>query len=76
MKGINTVLHIHYKVIGIKKITISYPDEQHTWLENHPEINRSGVFRQAISHMMKNHSSTLSEVDLEEISKEVEEKSI
>ncbi len=60
----------------MKKITLSYPDEQHTWLEKHPEINRSGVFRQAISHMMKNRSSTLSEVDLEEISKEVEEKSI
>jgi hypothetical protein len=41
-------------VIGIKKITISYPDEQHIWLEKHPEINRSGVFRQAISHMIVN----------------------
>ncbi len=62
-------------VIGIKKITISYPEEQHYWLEKHPEINRSGVFRQAISHMMKNGSSSLSEKDLESISKEVEEKS-
>lgn len=76
MKGINTVLHIHYKVIGIKKITISYPDEQQAWLEQHPEINRSGVFRQAISHMMKKDSSSLSEIDLEEISKEVEGKSL
>ena len=75
MKGINTVLHIHYKVIGIKKITISYTEDQYEWLESHPEINRSGVFRQAISHMMKNGSSTLSENDLESISKEVEEKS-
>ena len=59
----------------MKKITLSYPEEQHIWLEKHPEINRSGVFRQAISHMMKNGSSTLSENDLESISKEVEKKS-
>ncbi len=59
----------------MKKITLSYPDEQHIWLEKHPEINRSGVFSQAISHMMKNGRSSLSENDLESISKEVEEKS-
>ncbi len=59
----------------MKKITLSYPDEQHNWLEKHPEINRSGVFRQAISYMMKNSSSSLSENDLESITKEVEEKS-
>jgi hypothetical protein len=59
----------------MKKITISYSDELFEWLERHPEINRSGVFRQAISHMMKNSSSSLSENDLESISKEVEEKS-
>jgi hypothetical protein len=58
------------------KITLSYSDEQHFWLEKHPEITRSGVFRQAISHMMKTGNSFLSETDLEEISKEVEEKSI
>ncbi len=60
----------------MKKITLSYPDEQHTWLEKHPEINRSGVFRQAISHMMKKGNSSLSETDLEEISKDVQEKSL
>ena len=76
MKGINTVLPIRYKVIGIKKITISYPDEQFIWLEKHPEINRSGVFRQAISQLMKNDSSSLSGNDLEVISKEIEQKSL
>ena len=60
----------------MKKITLSYPDEQHSWLEKHPEINRSGVFRQAIGHMMKNGSSSLSENDLDAISKEVEKKSL
>ena len=60
----------------MKKITLSYPDEQHLWLEKHPEINRSGVFRQAISHMMKKGNSSLSETDLEEISKDVQEKSL
>ena len=60
----------------MKKITLSYPDEQHIWLEKHPEINRSGVFRQAINHMMKKDSSSLSEIDLEEISNEVEGKSL
>ena len=71
VKGINTILHIHYTVIGIKKITISYTEDQYEWLENHPEINKSGVFRKAISYMMKNGSSSLSESDLEIISREV-----
>ena len=60
----------------MKKITLSYPDEQHIWLEKHPEINRSGVFRQAINHMMKNGSSSLSDTDLESISREVKKKSL
>ena len=63
-------------VIGIKKITISYSDDQYEWLENHPEINRSGVFRKAIGYMMKNGSSSLSDTDLESMSREVEKKSL
>lgn len=58
-------------MIGIKKITISYSEDQYNWLEMHPEINRSAVFRKVINYMMKNGSSYLSDGDLEAISTEV-----
>lgn len=65
MKGINTILTIPYKVIGIKKITISYPDEQYEWLEQHPEINKSGLFRAMVGYLMKTDKASLNGKDLE-----------
>lgn len=58
----------------MKKITISYTDEQDRWLRKHPEINRSGAFRKMISFLMMHDSSTISEEDLKIIAKDVEEK--
>lgn len=51
----------------MKKITISYPDEQFEWLENHPEINKSGLFRAVVGFMMNREKSTLSHNDMKEI---------
>ena len=69
------ILHTVYSV-KMKKITISYPDEQFEWLERHPEINKSGVFRKAISHMMANESSALTDGDLDLIANEVSQESL
>lgn len=48
----------------MKKITISYPDEQFEWLERHPEINKSGLFRAVVDYMMKKDKNTLNKGDL------------
>ena len=48
----------------MKKITISYPDEQFEWLENHPEINKSGLFRAVVDYMMKKDQNILNKYDL------------
>lgn len=53
----------------MKHVTISYPDEQFDWLEDHPEINKSGLFRAIVAYMMKNGKSYLDAGDLKEISK-------
>jgi hypothetical protein len=66
------ILHtVHSEIM--KKITISYPEEQYKWLENHPEINKSGLFRTVVGYMMKKEKSTLSLTDLNEISECVRE---
>lgn len=72
MKGIYTLLTIPYKVLGIKKITISYPDEQFDWLEEHPEINKSGLFRAIVGYMMRNDKSSLNQEDLKKISEGIQ----
>lgn len=56
----------------MKKITISYPDEQFEWLENHPEINKSGLFRAVVGFMMKREKSTLSHNDMKEIAENLQ----
>lgn len=48
----------------MKKITISYPDEQFEWLEGHPEINKSGLFRAVVDYMMKKDQNILNKYDL------------
>lgn len=49
----------------MKKITISYPDEQYEWLEQHPEINKSGLFRAMVGYLMKTDKASLNGKDLE-----------
>lgn len=51
----------------MKKITISYPDEQYEWLEQHPEINKSGLFRAMVGYLMKTEKSSLNGKDLEDL---------
>lgn len=56
----------------MKKITISYPDDQFEWLEEHPEFNKSGAFRAIIGYMMKNDKCSLTEVDLKAIAESIQ----
>lgn len=55
----------------MKKITISYTDEQHEWLEKHPEINKSGAFRRIISYMMEHDVAVISESEIKAISDKI-----
>ena len=47
----------------MKKITISYPDEQYELLEQHPEINKSGLFRARVGYLMKTGRASLNSED-------------
>jgi len=55
----------------MKKITISYPDEQYVWLEQHPEINKSGLFRAMVGYLMKTDKASLNSKDLEDLKDQV-----
>ena len=46
---------------------VSFGEEENAWLEEHPEINRSAVFRKIIRYMMKTGRIVISESDLENL---------
>lgn len=59
------------KVILVKHATISFSEEQYAWLDNHPEINKSGLFRAMVDYLMKKEKLAIQTQDLEEVEKTV-----
>ncbi len=47
------------------KYLISVPENCAKWLENHPEINKSGLFQKVAEYMMKNGKTSLEPEDIE-----------
>ena len=46
---------------------VSFGEEENAWLEEHPEINKSAVFRKIIRYMMKTGRIVISESDFEHL---------
>lgn len=55
----------------MKHATISFSEEQYAWLDKHPEINKSGLFRAMVDYLMKKEKLAIQSQDFEEVEKTV-----
>jgi hypothetical protein len=53
----------------MKRITISYTEKEEAWINQHPEINISALFRRMIDYLSERESLTLQESDAVEIAR-------
>lgn len=56
-----------------KKILVTIPENDANWLEKHPEINKSGLFKAVVSHLREQKKTVLFDGDLEKLEKEIME---
>ena len=47
--------------MATKKYLVSVPEEEGKWLDNHPEINKSGIFQKVVKSMMTNGTAILND---------------
>ena len=50
-----------------RKFLISVSGEEGIWLDRHPEVNKSGLFKRVIHFMMENRASILTDDSVREI---------
>ena len=50
-----------------RKFLISVSEDEGSWLDNHPEVNKSGLFQRVIHFMMENKASILTDDSVGEI---------
>lgn len=50
-----------------RKYLISIPEKEGNWLDEHPEVNKSGLFQRVIHFMMENKMSILTDNSVGEI---------
>ena len=50
-----------------RKFLISVSEDEGIWLDNHPEVNKSGLFQRVIHFMMENRASILTDDTVVEI---------
>ncbi|MEM3191830.1 MAG: hypothetical protein QW292_07030 [Candidatus Parvarchaeota archaeon] len=51
----------------MKRITISYTEDEERWINQHPEINVSALFRKLIDYLSAKESISLEAKDAEQI---------
>jgi hypothetical protein len=53
----------------MRRITISYNEKEEIWINQHPEINISALFRRMIDYLSEKESLSLEENDALEIAR-------
>ena len=53
----------------MRRITISYTEKEETWINQHPEINISALFRRMIDYLCEKDSPVLEKSDALEIAR-------
>lgn len=52
-----------------RKFLISVSEEEASWLDKHPEVNKSGLFQRVVHLMMENKASILTDDSVDEVLK-------
>ena len=58
--------HRKYGIMS-KKYLLTVPEREANWLDSHPEVNKSGLFKRTVEILMKRTEPVLSDNDLVDI---------
>lgn len=57
--------------MATRKYLISVSEEDANWLDSHPEVSKSGVFKKIINHLKETEKTMLTESDLSVVDKKL-----
>ena len=60
--------HREYDIVS-KKYLLTVPEREADWLDSHPEVNKSGLFRKTVEILMKRTEPVLSNEDSADIAR-------